>query len=303
MRLISRSRPRQVDPHLTYFTLSEANEFRRLVERSFAAAGRDVAVQPDHVVDRSGTILQLWNIGALCLGASPSDWPELIDEHVRLVTTPVTELGDLSQDELEAGLHLRLVATTSVPDPDRLGHARVVAPGLLEVLSVDLPDSVATPSREELEVRGTVADLVALGRDNLRSLLTSGAVRAEAVGEAGQGSFTAVKSDSIFTASLALLLQETVERFGGEHDWGRGILVAVPYRHQLLYRPIDRGDAALALQRMLQVALPGFAAGPGALSPDVFWVRNNRWDQVTSYESGKPRMLRSTGLREALKAL
>ena len=58
MRLISRSKPRQVDEHLTYFTQTEANEFRRLVGQSFVAAGRDVAVYPDHVVDRSGTIVE-----------------------------------------------------------------------------------------------------------------------------------------------------------------------------------------------------------------------------------------------------
>lgn len=302
MRLISRSRPRQVDEHLTYFTLTEANEFRRVVRRSFAAAGRDVAVYPDHVVDRSGTILQLWNIGALCLGAPQSDWPAVIDEHVRLITAPVTELGELSQEELSAGLYLRLIDVASVHDPDSLAYARVVAPGLLEVLSVDLPDSVATPSRAELEVRGTIGELVARGRDNLRALLESSVVRSEEMGD-GRGTFTALAGDSLFVASLALLLPETVERFGGEEDWGRGILVAVPSRSQLLYRPIESADAALALQRMLPVALRGFAQGPGPLSPDVFWVRTGTWTQVTSHESGKPKLLRGSGLREALKGL
>jgi hypothetical protein len=302
MRLISRSRPRQVDEHLTYFTQTEANEFRRLVGQSFAAAGRDVAVYPDHVVDRSGTILQLWNIGALCLGAEPSHWPALIDEHVRLVTAPGTEVGDLSQEELDVGLYLRLVDVASVHDPDSLAYARVVAPGLLEVISVDLPDSVATPSLEELEGRGTIGDLVARGRENLRALLLSNALRSEEMGD-GRGAFTAVTGDSLFVASLALLLPETVERFGGKEDWGRGILVAVPSRSRLLFRPIDHGDAALALQRMLQVSLRGFADGPGGLSPDVFWVRNGAWTQVTSHESGKPKLLRGSGLREALKGL
>ena len=303
MRLLNRSTPRQVDDHLTYFTVSEANEFRRLVGRSFAAVGRDVAVYPDYVEDRSGTTFQLWNIGVLCVGSKPRDWPELIDDHVRLVTTPARDLADLSQAELESCLYLRLVETTSVPDSDSLGYARMVAPGMLEVLSVDLADSVATPSREELTARGTIGELIACGRENLRALLTGDGLQAEAVGDREGGRFTAVTGDSFFTASLALLLSETVERFTGEDDWGRGVLVAVPTRHRLLYRTIDAPDAASALQHMLHAALRGFHGEAGPLSPDVFWVRKGQWVQVTSWEGGKPRILRGTGLRDALKSL
>jgi hypothetical protein len=303
MRLLNRSAPRQVDEHLTYFTTTEANEFRRLVGRSFSGAGRDVAVYPDHVEDRSGTIFRLWNIGVLCRGVNPSDWPDLIEDHVRLVTTPARDLADLSPDEFESGLFLRLVETAAVRDPDSAGYARAVAPGLLEVLSVDLPDSVATPSHEELAARGTLGDLLASGRDNLRALLTDDGVRAETVGDGARGRFTEVTGDSVFTASLALLLPETVERFTGEDDWGRGILVAVPFRHQLLYRTVDTADAAPALEHMMQTALRGFYAEAASLSPDVFWVRNRTWVQVTSCDRGKPRVLRGTGLRDALKGL
>jgi hypothetical protein len=303
MRLLSRNTPPSIDAHLTYFTVSEANEFRRLVERSFTAAGRDVAVHPDVVEDRSGTTFQLWNIGALCVGVSRSDWPELIDEHVHLVTTPARGLEDLAWEEVETGVHLRLTDAASVPDPDSVAYARVVAPGLLEVLSVDLPDAVVTPTREELTAHGALGDLLARGRDNLRRLLTDDTVRAETVGEGRPGRFTAVSGDSMFTASLALLLAETVEHFTAEDDWGRGVLVAVPFRHRLLYRTIGGSDTSLALERMQHAALDGFATGPGVLSRDVYWVRDRKWVQATSWEGGKPRVLRETGLREMLKGL
>ena len=79
--------------------------------------------------------------------------------------------------------------------------------------------------------------------------------------------FTAITGGSVFTASLALLLAETVEHFTDENDWGRGFLVAVPNRHHLLWRPVDRADASVALDRMIDAALRGFAAGAGPLSP------------------------------------
>ena len=299
MRLTKRTQP-VPDGHMTYFTVEQADEFRRLVARSFAAVGRDVDVHPDRVVDRSGTTIGLWNIGAMCLRADEAEWPQLIDEHVRLVATPARDFADVTEAELGAGLSLRLVDAGSVPDPDALGYARVVAPGLLEVLAVDLGDAVATPSREELTGRGTIAGFVALGRANLRALLDSDTVRSGTVGSDGRGRFTAVRGESLFTASLALVLPEAMERFSGDDDWGRGVLLAVPSRYELLYRPIDAADARVALQHMVEAAFLGFQDEVGPLSPDVFWVRKQKWVQVTTSAGGKPRILRGTGLREAL---
>ena len=303
MRVISRSAPPELDGELTYFTIAEASEFRRLVERAFTGVGRNVAVYADRVEDRSGTTFQLWNIGELCRGVPVDDWPALIDEHVRLVTTPARDVAGLSQEELESGLQLRLVEIASAPDPDSLGYARVVAPGLLEVLSVDLEDFFAIPSRDELACFGTTAGLVARGRKNLRAALAADDLRVDTVGEDERGSFTAVTGDSSLVASLALLLRDVVERLTGEDDWGRGTLVAVPCRHRLLFRPVDTSDAAQAVDHMARTALRAFGGEPGALSPDVFWVRGGRWAQVTSYAGGKRRMLRGSGLREALKGL
>jgi len=301
MGLIKRSTPPLYDEHMTYFTVAQADELRRLVARSFAAVGRDVDVYPDRIEDRGGTTLGLRNIGALCAGTDASEWPQLIDDHVRLVATPARELADVTEAEFASGLHLRLVEVGYVADPNMLGYARTVAPGLLEVLSVDLGESVVTPSREELTPRGTIAALVALGRQNLRALLEGHAVGSGTVGgNDGRGRFTALRGESLFTASLALVLPETMQRFTGDEDWGRGTLVAVPSRNELLYRLIDASDARLALQHMLEAAFLGFHGEVGRLSPDVFWVRKEKWVQVTSCAGGKPRVLRGTGLREAL---
>jgi hypothetical protein len=287
------------DEYLTYFTSTQARDFRRLVGTSFAVVGRDVTVYTDHVEDRSGTTFGLWNIGALCAGADRRDWPDLIDEHVRAVTTPPMELENLSSDAFETGLYLRVADVSTVPNLDQLGYAREIAPGLLEVLSVDLPDSVATPSGEELQGWGPLSKLLALGRGNLRALLESGSVAAE-TGE-GRGRFTSVTGDSFFTASLALILPEVLAQFTGEDDFGRGVLVAIPHRHQLLYRLIDGPDAGLGLDRMFAIARPGYYDGSGPLSPHVYRVHHNRWTQVTSIERGRPRVHMADKLGEALE--
>lgn len=302
MKLLKRTPPpHPFDAHLTYFRVVQANDFRRLVERSFAAAGHDVSVYGDHIEDRDGTTFGLWNIGMLCAGAPPDDWPELIDEHVSLVTTPPRRLGELTDDELEAGLYLRLLEAASLADPDDLGYARTISPGLLEVLSVDLADAVVAPTREELAPHGSLAELVARGRSNLLALLDDDEPDAEIIGDGAKGRFASVTSESFFTASLALVLPEAVRRFAGGDQGVRGTLVAVPGRHRLLLRPVDAPDAGDALQEMFLVARRDHREAPGPLSPHVYWVRNGRWVPVTSLQGGKPRLVPGE-LRDALKS-
>jgi hypothetical protein len=286
MRILKRNgRPPLYDEHLTFFTLVEAREFRRLVASAFAKVGHDVTIYPDRVESRDGTVFGLPNIAALCTGVDRSEWADLVQRHVESVTTPARALDELSPEEIEAALYLRLVDAGSTPEP---GYARQVVPGLLEVLAVDLPESVVTLSKDDLAAVGSLAELLDRGRANLRALL-AGDVSLGAVAD-GRGGFTAVTDRSFFTASLALVLSEAVERISGERDQGRGILVAVPDRHQLLYRVIDAPTAASALRDMFDAARWAFDDASGPLSPNVFWVRNRRWSQVTSVDGGKPRV-------------
>jgi hypothetical protein len=296
-----RPEPLQFDEHLTYFTTGEASTFRELVRASFAEVGRDVTVYADHVEDRTGTTFGLWNIGALCAREDLSDWADLIDDHVRSVTTPTRELDDLTSDELEAGVYLQLVDAGSLSEPELLGYAREVAPGLLEVISIDLPDAVATPPEDVLTARRGLEDLRECGRANLLSLLSGDLMGAETVEGDSGGRFVTITGASFFTASLALLLPETIEQFSGESDEGRGVLVAVPFRHQLLYRVIDGPDAARALDDMFDAARHRFMTNAGPVSPDVYWVRNHRWVPVTSMDGHKPKVVFDSGIADAFR--
>ena len=292
MQLLKRS-PRTVplDEYLSYFTRVEATEFRRLVGSSFARAGRDVTIHAEHVEDRGGTVFGLWNIAALCRGVARREWPEVIDDHVRRVTTPARSLVDLSAHELRDALYLRLARDDSVPDAETLRYARQVAPGLLEVLAVDLPDAVVTLREDDRAAPGSLSELMEVGRANLRSLLDADDVRSEIVTEGRNVSFTRITGDSFFTASLALLVRETVLRFSGEDDWGRGVLVAVPDRQELLYRLVDGRSTAATLRAMFDASRTGFHDGSGPLSPNVYHVRDRRWTPATSVEGGRPRVL------------
>ena len=200
-------------------------------------------------------------------GAPSDDWSALIEDHVRLVTTPARDLSELSQHELEAGLYLRLAEAASVPDPDAVAYARSSYPASWRCSrSTCRTPWPRRPAKRSSRAARSASSSTAHARTS-SALLESDGVRAEQVGDASRGRYTAVTGDSVFTASLALLLAETIERFSGEDDWGRGVLVAVPCRHQLLYRPINGPDAEEALHHMLEARCPRLRRRGGAAEP------------------------------------
>jgi hypothetical protein len=145
-------------------------------------------------------------------------------------------------------------------------------------------------------------ELLDRGRGNLRALLAARHVDVRTVSDArGSFSFTTVTGASLFTASLALLLPETMEWLTGEADRGRGVLVGVPDRRRLLYRVIDGPSAAPTLNAMFDMARVGFHDGSGPLSPNVYWVTDRRWTPVTSVDGARPRVWLGGELAGVLK--
>jgi hypothetical protein len=121
----------------------------------------------------------------------------------------------------------------------------------------------------------------------------------EVVGGRDGGHFDVLIGDSVYTASMAMFLPELLS-FCGHVDLGRGIFVAVPYRHQVAFRVIDGPDAARGLQNLFGFALAGYDDGAGPLSPHVFWVKDGHWEQVTSHDEDGPQIVVGDHLAEAL---
>ena len=304
MRLLNRTPPRQADAELTYFSVSEANDFRRLVERSFAAAGREVTVFPDRVEDRSGTTFRLWNIGALCVGASPSDWPALVDDHVRLVTTPTRELSDSRRrrssraSPCASSRRCRCATPTcwAMRGSSRRGCWRCCR------------STFRTPSRRRRARSSpnggrsatcssadgrTFEDCCAIRVSSPRPW---GRARAAASPRSPGAPSSPPASRCCWPRPLSTSRTRTTGVAGSSSPSRT--------RHQLLWRPIDRADASFALDRMIEAALRGFAAGAGPLSPMLTGCATAPGSRARRTRAGgKARVLRDTGLRELLKSL
>lgn len=301
MGLFSRRRPEPpaADDHLP-LSVDGAARLRSLVRETFAGLGVEVVVAADHVLDDQGSRFGLWNLAALCAGEDQRRWPELVRGHVAGLLAPQPELADLTEEQLRRDTYLRLVEADALPDPSWHPGARRLGEGLLVLPSVDLPETVVTPRRDAWEAHGGVGRWEEIGTANLRSLLHSDDVEHRTVEPEGGGDFDVLLGDSFFTASLALLGDELVQRFTPGVEVDRGLLLVVPFRHQLAWRVVDGPGAALALNHLFGFALSGFSDAPGPLAPHVYWVRDGVWRQLTDLTGEQPAVHVEPDLAEAL---
>ncbi|MEU8525890.1 hypothetical protein AB0C77_09900 [Streptomyces sp. NPDC048629] len=273
------------DTEFAYFSDREAAHFRGQVREAFAEHGLEVTVFADMVTDDGGRHFGLGNLAAVCHNddRGPRVWPDLVRQHVERVLRTMdapSALDTLSPEQIRAQLYPRVVGVEGI-DPAAFGYARSVAPGLYEILALDLPESVMMLTDEALEPLGDVRHLRDRALANLRGLPVEGH---ETVRDTDGMRFEVLIGDSFYTASRVLDLDAVVRRVTGEPLGEHGALVAMPFRHQLAFHPIRDTGIIPALGAMASFAAAGYADTPGAISPYVFWWRDGTLTQLSDYD-------------------
>jgi hypothetical protein len=158
--------------------------------------------------------------------------------------------------------------------------------GVLEMLVADGQETVHYLPAEDITALGGPAALQRIGRDNLRTVLD--AVHDEDVVTAAGARFTLLSGDSVYVASLALLLPEVIARLApGTGGMPLGVLVIFPVRDLLAFHVIRDRNATVTLQEFAKIAATMYEEGTGPLSPHVHWWRGGPWDTVTTI-AGEP---------------
>lgn len=282
MRLFGRRAPEPVPDENLPLDVDRAARLRVLVRQAFAEQGREVVVHADHMEDDEGSRFGLWNLAAVCAEADEADWPELVARHVQGLLNP-DDIERVPEAELLVSVHQRIIEAAQMTDETWHPTAPRLGEGLLVVLAVDRPEQVATPPESFWDERGGVEHWRKVGLTNLRALLDTVPLKHERITPAdGIGGFDVVMGDSFFSGSLALLLDDVLARFSPGQDTGNGVLVSVPFRHQLAWSVVEPGPQAVqALHNLFGFAAAGFSDAPGPVSPHVYWVRDGRWRQLT----------------------
>jgi hypothetical protein len=184
--------------------------------------------------------------------------------------TPVTAatVDELAEDFERAKPFLK---TRIQPEDYAQGLGAIVsepiAEGLIQILTYDFPDSVATVHPNHVAKWGVpLHDLFQLGIRNVRAegLLESEPMTAEG------GIHLEVFEDpaNFFGATHALMLHEY---FDPVPDLG--VIVSVPTRHGFVAHPIRDGSVLTSLRGMLFVTPRMYEQGPGSITHRVYWWR------------------------------
>jgi hypothetical protein len=273
--LFNRNEREPADETLPELTVGGAQRLRDLVRGSMAVSGYEVTVYAGHVEDADG---RQFGLGSLARRlADPrlpaKRWPSVVDDHVRRLLASVDgpDEFDVPTEDLLDRTYLRLYEAGSLPDGDWWSYGREVLPGVLELLALDLPDSVATFNDEQVAKHGL---------DRLRTAGIAN-LRREEVEERATYEGVEILVGSMFMASTVLVLRDIVLRTTGEARLPNGVLVAVPFRHQLLYHvPRDVGVVD-ALNAMAGNAAAGYETEVGPISPHVYWWYDGGFQQIT----------------------
>lgn len=178
---------------------------------------------------------------------------------------------DLPEAALLDQTYLRLGPGDGRPGEDWWTYARHTVPGTLELLALDLPDSVVIFNDDHVERHG--ADMLReAGRRNLLRETADDHVEIDGV---------QVLTGSVHMASTALVLRDVVRRTTGEPHLPDGVLVAVPDSHRLLYHVPRDSDLPTALNAMISFTVDLYVDGPGPISPHVYWWDDGEFVQVT----------------------
>lgn len=273
MGAFRRRTPVTPEPGLPLSTF-QVRRLHQLVAEAFDEQGRAVPGIGDHVVDNRGRGWQLRDLASECTTEPVTHWPELVRRHVRVAVTPPPTLEQLTEHTLGESCVLRLVPTATLP-PGWDPASPHITDELTSVVAVAFDSEALMPSATVLHERAPHLPWRERALANLRHRATDLPVHHEEGPD-----FDVLMGESGLIASLALVLDKVLQRIG-RSDRGRGVLVGVPYRHQLVVRVVDGPVGAKTVTRISDYVRSTHSVAPGPVSPLVHWVREGIWRPLT----------------------
>ncbi|NMD57748.1 MULTISPECIES: hypothetical protein [Tsukamurella] len=271
----------QRDPYLDLLTIRDADRLRSLARTVLAENGFEAEVRGDHVRTADGRTFGLDNLMRKARAGGASAWDGIVREHFAAMLRPFDEEPD--EAEMRERIIARLWDVTATDERMTFDYALEWQPGVAELLTVDHPDRVSILGD------GSARDLAPLGpwydrarRNLFRELTDNAELRVETVEHDGHRIQCAL-SDSVYTASGALLLPDVLPRWVPGIDLSGGVLFGVPFRNQLAFAACSDAASALGGLMLLPVfTANGYSDGVGPVSPNVYYWRDGAVAQISS---------------------
>jgi hypothetical protein len=271
------------------------------VRAALAEVGVEVTVYADYAEDARGRKFGLGNLAAVCHGGDRGEraWRKTIQSHVRTIVSGMDEKSPfktMPPSEIFAATYLRLMPAGDVPP--NMSYARPIGPDLAEVFNLDLPATVAYFTDEHVNRMGYDA-LREAGLSNLSAVQVDERRRLEQ----GGGAVEVLLGESMFTASLLLVLERVLDRYGLKADPELGVFVGVPNRHQLDFHVVADARAIPSLNTLAAFTAAGYRDSPGVVSPSVYWWRPSGLKRISALTPDGPRIEVDAELQSVLEGL
>jgi hypothetical protein len=202
-----------------------------------AERGRElVAVGDGNLRDAQGAFYGLRTIAVLCRDhpRGKKEWPELVAGYADALLNghreAWAEAAAMPPEQARSRVYLSVRSAASLGSAvARHPSAPELAPGLLELITLDLPDATVLLDDGQVVRLGGRESLREAALANLRALPVP---RHQRVGTA-DAHFEAIIDDSHFTASRVLVMPDLLSRVLGASA-PHGVLAAIPARNFLL---------------------------------------------------------------------
>lgn len=275
---------RNVPQWAGFFNSGQYGDFVRGVEADLNGRGLTFTINNGivsvHADETKPEQMGLQNLGQLCNRSNAEEWPTLIHQHFDNLFSTHQKQAEFENDkanfETVRGLIKMRVFPEDLPPGVRENSIhRLLAPGLLGMLSYDFPTSIQSIPKEDAATWNlSHAELLELGLSNV---LEQETVKLEVIDVPDGPRLQALVGDSFYTATHALRLDRHIAG-SMEH----GALVAMPHRHAVVFHPVHNSSAVAAIQSMLIMANGMYQEGPGSISPNLYWWRNGQFTILPS---------------------
>ena len=283
------------DAGLPFLSAADAGLMRRLFREAMAERGRELVADGDgNLRDAQGAFYGLRTIAVLCRDhpRGKKGWPELVAGYADALLNghreAWAEVAPMPPEQARRRIYLSVRSAASL-GPAVAGHrsAPELAPGLLELLALDMPDATVLLDDGQVVRLGGRESLREAALANLRALPVPRHQRAGTV----DAHFEAIIDDSHFTASRVLVMPDLLSRvFGASAP--HGVLVAIPARNFVFIHVLADKAAAPSLRLMADIARTAYGREQVPISPDVFWWQDGDWMPVPSEASDGKLILR-----------
>jgi hypothetical protein len=284
------------DADLPFLSQTQARLVRRLFREGMAERGCEL-VPDDHgtLRDAQGMGYGVRNIAVLCRDhpGGERQWPQLIAgyaDHLMKAGSPeaAAQVAALTPEQAGDLVYLSVFPAASL-GAAVAGYrsAPELAPGLLELLALDMPDNTVFLDDGEVARLGGRPSLRAAALANLRALPAP--IRQRMGG--AEAHFEAIGGESHFTASRVLVMPDLLGGVLGT-DAPHGVLAAMPARQWAFIHVLADKTATPSLLKMARLARITYGREQGPISPDVFWWRDGGWMPIPSAETDGKVILR-----------